>query len=185
MAMAHRDAEARRLAVLQAALSDLEARAVAALQGGRPDLAREAADAILAAEADLAAVQEAHDGFRDGVEAMRTAYADAGRRLAALQRGRASAKAAEAVRRLHAAPAQGAAPATLRDAEATLARLRQRQADDGAVESALATLEHDAPASLVARLGAEGFGPRTAPALDDVMLRLRAKAGLPALIHQG
>ena len=186
VAMVHRDAEARRLGKRDASLADLEGRAVAALQGGREDLAREAAKAILAVEADRDAVREAHAGFTAEVEALQQAHADAVRRLEALQRGRLVGQAAEAVRRLRAG-ARHDSPATascLADAEATLARLRTRQARDNAVEAAVTAVEITASgtsaAAVAARLGAEGFGPRTAPALSDVMARLTAKAGMAA-----
>lgn len=187
IAMAHRDAEARRLVKAQAILADLESRAVAALQGGREDLAHEAAAAILAVEADLEAARGTHAGFETEVVAMHRKHGDATRRLAALQRGRSVAQAAEAVRRLRAGSGYGglAAASCLADAEATLARLRVRQAGESAVEAALEAIG-DASAgvtasAVAARLGAEGFGTRTAPALSQVMARLAAKAGTAAM----
>ena len=186
IAIAQEEAEARRLTGLESALADLEARAVAALQGRREDLATDAAAAILALGADCDAARAAHAAFRKEVEAMRRAHADAARRLGALRHGRTVAQAAEAVRRLRAGRLGGspASTSTLADAEATLARLRSRQAGDAAAEAAMDRLDAataDASAGAVAtRLGEAGFGPRTAPGLDDVMARLRAKAAAPA-----
>ena len=186
VAMAQEEAEARRLAGMEASLADLESRAVAALQGQREDLASDAAAAILALGADRDAARAAHSAFHKEVDAMRRAQADAARRLAALQRGRTVAQASEAVRRLRAGRlgANPASASSLAEAEATLARLRSRQAGDAAAEAALDRIEGaatDATASAVAtRLGEAGFGPRTAPSLDDVMARLKAKAGASA-----
>ena len=185
LAMARDGTEARCLADAEARLADLEARAVAALQGGREDLAAEAAHAILALDADRNAARGTRMALQTEVEALRRAHADAGRQLAALQRGRSAAQAAEAVRRLRAGRLRGtAASSTLAEAEATLARLRARQGEDSAAETALDTLDAataDATASAVAmKLGAAGFGARTAPGIADVMARLKAKAGVPA-----
>lgn len=185
LATARDAAEARCLADLEARLADLEARAVAALQGGREDLATEAAQAILALDADRDAARGTRAALQTEVEALRRAHADAGRRLAALQRGRSAAQAAEAVRRLRAGRLRSTVGnSTLTEAEATLARLRARQSEDSAAETALDTLEAamaGATASAVAtKLGAAGFGARTAPDIGDVMARLKAKAGAPA-----
>lgn len=185
VAIAREAAEAQRLASAEAGLADLEARAVAALQAGRDDLAATAAAAIMACEAECNATREALSGFRTEVEAMRRAHADAARRLAATQRGRAVAQAAEAVRRLRATrlrhTAAGASP--LADAEAILARLRQRQAEDSAAEAAFTDLDSACCTATVgaaaAKLGEAGFGAPTAPSVATVMARLRAKAAPP------
>lgn len=188
VAMVQQEADGRRAAKAEATLADLELRAVAALQGGREDLAREAAAAILAVEADRDAARSTHADCGTEVAAMQAAYRDAARRLAALQRGRSVAQAAEAVRRLRAGARHGnlAAASSLADGEATLARLRTRQCREKAVEGALGTIE-SAPAevtasSVAARLGANGFGAAATPSLDDVMNRLasKARAAVPA-----
>ncbi|HEY8564121.1 MAG TPA: PspA/IM30 family protein [Beijerinckiaceae bacterium] len=181
LAMAQESAEARRLADAEMRLTDLEARAVAALQGGREDLAGEAAQAIVTLEAERDAARTAHAGLRDEVASLRRAHLDAGRRLDALHRGRRVAQAAEAVRRLRAGRLRDAGErSTLAEAEATLARLRARQGEDAAADAALDVIEEaagSASAEAAAnKLAAAGFGPRTAPSLDDVMARLRAKA---------
>lgn len=185
IAMAQEAAGARRLAETEAGLADLEDRAVAALRGGREDLAAGAAAAILAAGADRDAACGIHATLRTEVEALRQAHADAARRLAALQRGRTVAQAAEAVRRLRAGRLRSnpAAMNSLAEAEATLARLRARQAGDAAAEAALETIDAAADATVsaaAAKLGAEGFGPCITPGINDVMTRLRAKAAAPA-----
>ncbi len=113
---------------------------------------------------------------------MQTAYRDAIGRLAALQRGRSVAQAAEAVRRLRAGARHGnlGAASSLADGEATLARLRTRQCREMAMETALGTIG-SVPAevtasSVAARLGAHGFGAQATSSLEDVMNRLVGKA---------
>ena len=191
LALAQEAAEARRLSNVEAGLADLEARAVTALQAGREDLATRAAAAILAFGADRDQARDTHGRFQAEVQAMQQSYLDATRRLAALQRGRALARAGKAARRLRAVQQDGRpdAPATLAEAEATLGRLRSRQAGDAAAAAALEAVDAPVDASLgitvaaaAARLAAEGFGPKTAPSLVDVMARLKAKAGTPAAL---
>ncbi|MGU3539216.1 PspA/IM30 family protein [Methylobacterium sp. A54F] len=168
-------AEARRAEAASERARDLEERAVAALRGGRDDLAAEAAEAIAGIEADVAAIGAARTRFAAEVARLRRRIADAARRQAELERGRRAAATAEAVRRLGAAagPREGA---TLREAEATLARLRERQAEAEAVDAALD--DADPGADLAERLEREGFGPPTRPTGGAVLARLRDRAGL-------
>ena len=177
LAIAQDEAEGKRLEKVATRIADLEQRAVAALEGGREDLAAEAADAIAALEADRAAIGEARSSFASEIARLKHAVRDAGRRLAELERGRRVAQAAEAVRRLKAGrlrPGSSSA-AALSDAEATLARLRGKQAEDAAADAALGSLETEA-SSVADRLEAEGFGPRTKPSGAEVLDRLKRKA---------
>ena len=106
-----------------------------------------------------------------------------GQRLAELERGRRIALAAESVRRLktgHGLAGPSGATA-LADAEATLRRLRERQAEDAAAESAYETFDAQAnPAGIAERLEAAGFGQRTRPTAASVLERLRQKTGATA-----
>ncbi|MER2250165.1 PspA/IM30 family protein [Methylorubrum podarium] len=173
-AMAGDAAEARRLAEVEARAADLETRAVAALSAGREDLAREAAEAIATLEAERDALRAARATFSAEVTRMRAVLADATRRQAALERGRRVAAAAEAVRRLRGTRTVSG-NASLREAEATLARLRRNQAEATDADAALAAIE--TPEETIAeRLEREGFGPRTRPTSDDVLARLRSRA---------
>ncbi len=173
-AMAGDSAEARRLAQVEARAADLETRAVAALAAGCEDLAREAAEAITSLEAERDALRAARATFAAEVVRMRTVLADATRRQAALERGRRVAAASEAVRRLR--RTEGVRDrATLREAEATLARLQRIQAEATDTDDALAAIETPEE-TLAERLEREGFGPRTRPSSDDVRARLRSRA---------
>jgi hypothetical protein len=64
--------------------------------------------------------------------------------------------------------------ATLKEAEATLARLRTLQAEADDTEAALA--EGEPGADIAERLEREGFGPSTRPTSSAVLDRLRARA---------
>ena len=63
VAVAHDEAEGKRLEATLARIADLEERAVAALAGGREDLASEAAESIAMMEDDRDAVREARTTF--------------------------------------------------------------------------------------------------------------------------
>lgn len=184
VAIAHDEAEAKRLDATIARIADLEERAVAALAGGREDLATEAAESIAIMEVNHDAIREARGTLTREIAHLRRATADAGRRLAELERGRRIAQAAEAVRRLKTrGPTRGGGAAALSDAEATLRRLRERQAEDTAIDTSLESLDATAGADAVAtRLEAAGFGKRTRLTAADVLdrLRKRAAAGTPS-----
>jgi phage shock protein A len=181
VAIAHDEAEGKRLEAMLARIADLEERAVAALSGGREDLAAEAAESIAMMEADRDGVREARATFGREIAHLKRMSADAGRRLAELERGRRIAQAAEAVRRLKShGPGRVGGATALADAEATLRRLRERQVEDAAIDASAESLDVDATADTVAtRLEAAGFGKRTRPTAAEVLDRLhkRASAG--------
>lgn len=139
IAMAQDAAEVKRLEGVQAKIEDLEIRARAALTGGREDLALEAAQALADLEADRTSGEAAHASFLRESHKLRAMVANAERRLAELERGRRAARASEAVRRLRAGgTTTGVGDAgSLRDAEAVLKRLRDRQLEDEAADDAL------------------------------------------------
>ena len=115
----------------------------------------------------------------------RPTTADAGRRLAELERGRRIAQAAEAVRRRKTRGPDRVSGAALSDAEATLRHLRERQAEEAAIDTAVESFSPGIAADSVAgRLEAAGFGKRTRPTAADVLDRLhkRAPAGPAAAI---
>jgi len=176
IAMAQDATELKRIEDMQAKTADLENRATAALDGNREDLALEAAEAIASLEADKASAEAAHASFMRESRKLRGLVANAERRLAELERGRRAARAAEAVRRLRASGAAtvGGDAGALRDAEATLKRLRERQAEAEAADSALETLDGVSGPDLIAeKLEAAGFGPQTRPTASSVLERLK------------
>ncbi len=178
IATAQEDAEARRRTAAKARLADLETRAGTALDAGRDDLAREAAEAIAAMEIDLASAEAAGASFARECAKLRAMTANAERRLVELERGRRAARAAEAVRPLRSEGAchLGGGSSALRDAEATLKRLRERQLEDEAATAAIEAMEGSAGADLVAeKLEAAGFGTATKPTAETVLARLRQR----------
>jgi phage shock protein A len=114
VAVAHDEAEGKLLEATRARIADLEERAVAALAGGRADLASEAAESIAAMEADRDAIREARANSALKIAHLKTTMADAGRRLAELERGRRIAKAADRQGCGSGAPAQNPRAARLR-----------------------------------------------------------------------
>jgi len=183
VAIAHDGAEGTRLESTLARLADLDERACAALAAGREDLATEAAETIAVMEADRDAIRQARAVFAAEAAELKAAVAQAGHRLADLERGRRIAQAAEAVRRLKATTCMaGSTPdAALADAEATLKRLRERQSEDAAAEAALQSLDPaTAPDAMASRLEQAGFGRRTRTTAADVLDRLRRRVDAAA-----
>jgi len=183
VAIAQDEAEGKRLETTLSRIADLEERAVAALNGGSEELANEAAEAIAVMEADRDAIREARATFAREITGLKAGVRKSSQRLAELERGRRIASAAESVRRLktgHGVAGPRGATA-LADAEATLRRLRERQAEDAAASNALETLDGEAnPASVAERLEAAGFGKRTRTTAADVLARLKQKTPAPA-----
>lgn len=178
MALAEDAQEERRIVVIDHRVGSLEVRARAALDGAREDLALEAAEAIaaLAAEGDVG--RQARTLFAGDIGRLRRAVADAERRLGELHRGRRVARVAEAVqvsrRGREAADAQRC---TLADAEATLARLRERQVQAAAADDFLAGIVAGTrPQTVEERLAEAGFGPLVRPDAAAVLARLRRSA---------
>ena len=178
IAIAQDEAEGKRLETTLKGIADLEERATAALAGGREDLAAEGAEAIALMEADRDAIREARAAFASDISQLKATVANAGYRLAELERGRRIAHATESVRRLRTSSRPtGPDAASLSEAESTLKRLRERQAEDAAAAAAYDRLNPGLDAGNTAsRLEAAGFGRRTRPTAADVLARLREKA---------
>jgi phage shock protein A len=178
IAVVQDDRERTRLDSISTRIIDLEERAVAALAAGREDLAAESAGAIAEMEDECAAVAEARASFADEIGHLRSTVLDSTRRLAALDRGRRIAMAAEAVRRLKARhnPPGAVGVAALAEAEDTLRRLRERQADEAAIENVMQSVDPEAVSvTLIGRLEAAGCGPHTKTTAVDVLDRLRKR----------
>jgi phage shock protein A len=183
VAIAQDKAEERKVAGAAAQIAELEGRAVEALKAGREDLAQKAAESIAALEGDVEAATRARTIFSAEIEKLERHVRNQSSRLAELERGRRIARAAQAVRvarrgRLEEAPCH---QATLSEAEATLARLREKQTEACVAEAALDALEAEPKAeNLNESLAAAGFGPPVRPRPADVLARLKEKAGAPA-----
>lgn len=178
-AMAHRASEARAVEALETRITELEQSGAAAITGGREDLAREASTVIAATEDELGERRASVARFDVDIARLRQLADDGRRRLVDLRRGLEMARAQEALRRAGAngrrALATGAG--ALREAETTLARIREshRQAEDVAIASEC--LEADATGrDLERRLTEAGFGPGLKTRPSDVMARLRLRS---------
>jgi len=183
VAIAQDEAEGKRLETTLARIADLEERALAALNAEREDLASEAAEAIAVMEADRDSIREARATFAREITGLKATVRKSGQRLSELERGRRIASAAESVRRLKSGHGFGTPSGTtaLVDAEATLRRLRERQAEDTAAADAYEALDNGAnPAGVAERLESAGFGKRTRPTAADVLARLKQKTGAAA-----
>jgi phage shock protein A len=179
LAMAQERQEAHRLDQIRAQIVDLEQRAVAALQGGREDLAEQAAQRLAMLEADADASALARRLFAAEIDKLDARMRKQAARLAELERGRRIARVAHATR---ATRRGGFEPAhccenTIADAEATLARLREQQAETEAAQTALDALSLAQDAENIAEtLAREGFGPAKEPRAADILARLKRKA---------
>ena len=179
IALAQESQEGQRLDATRARISDLETRAIAAIEGGREDLATEAAEAIANLEAERDASATAQALFAAEIGKLRGHVLQQQMRFSQLERGRRIARAAEAVRvarrgRIEAAPVY---EGTLAEAEATLSRLRERQVEADAAETAFDAFDAaTGPIAVAEKLSAEGFGPRLKPNVADVLARLRQRA---------
>lgn len=177
LAIAQDGQEGRRLDAVKAQIADLETRVSVALTAGSKVLAREGAEAIARLEAERDAAQTARSLFAAEIGRLKAHVAQAESRIAALDRGRRIARASEAVRGLKKGRIEAALPheATLSEAEATLGRLRDRQAEAQAAEEALDAIDAaSGPLHAAEKLAAEGFGPRIRTTADDVIARLKA-----------
>ncbi len=178
LAIAQDAQEERRLESVCAQIADLEGRVGQALDAGREALAREGAEAIARLEGERDAADTARTLFANEIGRLKAHVAQAESRLAALDRGRRVARAAEAVRGLKKGRIEAAGPfqGTLSEAEQTLQRLRERQAEAQAAEDALEAIDAaSGPVSAAEKLAEAGFGPRTKTTADDVLSRIRAR----------
>lgn len=174
--MAYAERERKSLPRITAQLADLEARALAALGKGREDLAAEAAAAIAQLEAERATVETALATYDIEIARLRDEVSMAETRLRELQRGLQLADAAQksqSVRGVVSRPVT----ASLTEAEATLARLQQRQFHAEATAAAVTKLSAGLSAEAIsARLAAAGCGPALKPDAAAVLARLKERS---------
>lgn len=179
LAIAQDQQEGLRLNTINAQINDLEVRVNAALEAGNEALSLEGAQAIADLEADRDATLTARSLFASEISRLRHHVKQAQNRIAAVDRGRKIARAAEAVRHTRRGRIEAAMPhaCTLAEAEATLKRLRERQIEFQAADEALDEIDAStAPITAAQRLSAQGFGPRINTTAEDVLLRLKSKS---------
>ena len=158
-------------------IADLEARTVAALDKGEKDLAREAAETIALMEDERETSAEALARFRAEIVRLRSNVRAAESKLRELQRGQRLATATERTQALReTVPGNGLS--ALDDAESTLKRLRERQAQIDLTAEALDAMNGEQhPAAMAERLAEAGCGKPLNTTADDVLARLSKKAG--------
>ena len=181
-AMAYRASEARAVSLLNDRVASLEAGAVDALNGGRDDLATEAATIIAAAEDERRERQSALTRFDTDIARLRQLTEDGQRRLRELQRGLEMARAQEALNRAGSKGRRAVASGSgaLREAEATLSKIREQHAKADDVAEALDELERPTAGSDIDdRLASAGFGPNLKSKPADVLARLSARTSRP------
>lgn len=176
-AMAHQSGEQRAIQALDERIAELETGAREALEAGRDDLAEEAAVVIAVTEDERNDRKAAVDRFAVDIRRLRMLSEDGRLRLSELRRGLELARAQDALRRAGANGRRALATGTgaLREAEATLHRIRERHCRDDDAAAALDELERSGTVTSVAdRLAAAGFGPNLKTRPHDVLARLRA-----------
>ena len=177
-AMAHQASEVRAVKALEARVAELEQSGGDALGANREDLATEVATVIAATEDELRDRREAVERFDIDVLRLRQLADNGQRRLAELRRGLEMGRAQEALRRAGANGRRALATGSgaLREAEATLAKIREtnRKADD--VAAACDLLDAEASGKgLDSRLAEAGFSRKPVTKTSDVLERLRRK----------
>lgn len=160
---------------LTAQIADLEQRAIAALAAGKDALAREAAQSLAHLEGELDSSRSAGHAFEADIDRLKQALRQSERRLAALQRGERLAVARDRTQRLTHDVARSDL-SSLTDAEATLARLENRQKVIDITADAIDNLRADKnPHVILRKLAEAGCGAPTIITADAVMARLRGK----------
>lgn len=176
-AIAHEASEERAVAALQQRMSELEESARKAFAAAREDMAQEAAVVIAAIEDETAERRAALERFSREVRRLKLVAEDGRKRLADLRRGLELARAQDALRRAGAngRRALAAGSGALREAEATLARIKEQSLKDQDVAAALDEMERRASGQdLADRLSSAGFGPKVKTNPSDVLARLRS-----------
>lgn len=180
LTIAQGNAESHRLDDLDARIADLELRVRAALSSQQNDLARTGATAIAALEGERAAAKQGAVAFEREVAALRAAVANFETRLIELERGRKLATVERRLRDAHIGAADGdILRSGLKEAEATLEKIRSRRALERDSEAALLTLEPSSANAAAERLAAAGCGPKLRIDADDVLRRLRLELPAP------
>ena len=176
IAMAQKSREADELDRTRRRIADLEDRARMALASGQEALAMEAAEAIANLEAERDASQRCLETYGAEIARLRAIVRDADARFLELKRGQRLAIATDRAQKLRDRGfGHGSISlTTLAEAEDTLKRLRERQAEIDAATVALEEMDLSAdPSRLVDRLARAGCGAPARPSAQSVLDRLR------------
>jgi phage shock protein A len=173
-AMAHQSAETRSADALAKRVGELDLAIREALAADRADLAGEAAAALGAAEDEAGDRRHAIQRFDADIARLRRMVEDGRQRLLELRRGLETARAGDALRRAGANGRKAAAlgSGSLREAEATLARIRQEQAREEDAAAALDLLDRSLDGrALDEKLADAGIGAGKRTKAADVLSR--------------
>ena len=174
IALAEEAREAERRAALATKISDLEQRAVQALRAGRDDLALQASETIAVMTMDITASERASVRFAAEVTLARREVDAQRRRLSELDRGRRLARIGTALSGTTSASSDGLD--SFAEAEAALAKVVAENHDARVLRE-----EMTPPAErLIERMSDAGIGSPVQIRAADVLVRLRAAAGLQA-----
>jgi phage shock protein A len=180
IAIAQNEQEIVQFKKLVARIDDLEKRTIAAIEQDQNELAREAAETIAMLEAERDASSEAQKSFSTEIERLKRIIRVSEMRLRELQRGQRIVAAVDSTQRLRDS-APGSSLSALKDAEATLLRLRTRQKQIDAAAAAMAEMEQSGdPAAVSEKLAAAGCGMPLKSSADAVLERLASKIARPA-----
>lgn len=166
--------EKQMLMRIDARIDDLETRCLGALAIDRDDLAGEGAAAIARLESDRKATRAGLDTNQSEIAGLRRHLAEAEQRMRELDCGSQIATAAED-QRLRGEMTTGVTVA-ITEAEATLARLQERQQIIEVSETSLSALTSCQSAEAIsARMAAAGCGPALETDAAAVLARLRSR----------
>jgi len=180
LAMAQNEQETLQFERLAARITDLEERTISALEQGRTELAQEAAETIARLQTDQDSSRTVLDTLEAEVAKLRASVTASEERLRALKRGERIAMATDKAQRVTQAIPGGTSSA-LRDAEATLTRLRARQTEVDATNEALDALENtNDTRTLREKLAEAGCGAPLKTTAEAVLERLRTQTMKPA-----
>ncbi|MGL4634366.1 MAG: PspA/IM30 family protein [Beijerinckiaceae bacterium] len=178
-AMAYRSGEARAVEACEKRIVELEPAIREAIAANRTDLAEDAAAAVASAEDEIRERREAMVRFETDINRLRRLVDDSRQRLLELRRGLETTRASEALRRAGANGQRAVLAGTgaLREAESTLARIRQNQTKDDDLSAALDELDrHTIGNDLNKRMAEAGLGPKRSTTAADVLARFTSNA---------
>lgn len=156
-------------------IADLEARTIAALDQGKTELATEAAESIALLEDERATSLKVREAYKAEVTRLKGIIRQAEFRLKELERGQKLTDATAKAQKLR-GHGSVSSLSTFKNAEATLARLRERQQHFDLTMEALDEMDLSRdPSSITEKLAAAGCGPALKTRAEDVLKRLSTK----------
>lgn len=176
IAMAQNKQESDRNAQLSTKISELENRTVIAIREGKQEIARQAAETLAILEAEKATSAKAESHFASEIERQTLIVRQAEMKLRELERGQRLAQVTSQTQKLRVQNPKTMG-SSLKDAEATLEKLQQRQNQAETAYHALEGLNNDLDAdAMLKKLSDVGCGPAQQTNADAILQRLAATA---------